>query len=594
MQFTAVWIKRYLLNVWTLNDICCYIPAWFGVVATFMTGMLAYECSIPANTSSNIFVVLLDILRGSQTPVCSTASSNTKSVLGLFSPAAECALISMAMMSIVPAHLMRSMGGGYDNESVAVTAMVTTFYFWVRSLRATDPNSHWIGIITGLAYFYMVAAWGGYVFVLNLIGCHAAALVAMGRFSNKVYGAYTLFYVVGTSLAIQIPVVGWAPLKSLEQLGPAVVFGAFQLLFVTEYLRKKQQLSRKQGWIMRIQFFVAAAVLVVTAGLFLAPQGYFGPISARVRGLFVLHTKTGNPLVDSVAEHQAASTSAYFQYLHHVCTLAPVGYAIVFFTWSDSSSFLIVWGTAAYFFSHKMVRLILLTAPIGSILGGIAAGRIFAWCVQQWWKAIDGDEPADGANGDGGGVRKFGKKGKKSKSNQSPSGFDAFKSMQETANSLLSSKEGVLTKRTVALLVLLLGYLAGGSFVKYCWQLSETLSNPTIVQKARLRDGRVILLDDYRDAYNWLKDNTPEDSRVMAWWDYGYQIAGIANRTTIADGNTWNHEHIALLGKAFTTDLDMGWEITRHWADYVLIWGGGMGDDLGKSPHLARIANSGT
>ena len=35
----------------------------------------------------------------------------------------------------------------------------------------------------------------------------------------------------------------------------------------------------------------------------------------------------------------------------------------------------------------------------------------------------------------------------------------------------------------------------------------------------------------------------------MAWWDYGYQISGVANRTTIADGNTWNHEHIALLGK---------------------------------------------
>ena len=31
-------------------------------------------------------------------------------------------------------------------------------------------------------------------------------------------------------------------------------------------------------------------------------------------------------------------------------------------------------------------------------------------------------------------------------------------------------------------------------------------------------------------------------------WDYGYQISGVANRTTIADGNTWNHEHIALLG----------------------------------------------
>ena len=56
------------------------------------------------------------------------------------------------------------------------------------------------------------------------------------------------------------------------------------------------------------------------------------------------------------------------------------------------------------------------------------------------------------------------------------------------------------------------------------------------------------VVDDYREAYWWLRDNTPEDARVMAWWDYGYQLASIANRATIADGNTWNHEHIAMLG----------------------------------------------
>jgi dolichyl-diphosphooligosaccharide--protein glycosyltransferase len=78
----------------------------------------------------------------------------------------------------------------------------------------------------------------------------------------------------------------------------------------------------------------------------------------------------------------------------------------------------------------------------------------------------------------------------------------------------------------------------------------------------------------------------------MAWWDYGYQITAIANRTTIADGNTWNHEHIALLGKALTASEEEGYQIARHLADYVLIWGGGGGDDLAKSPHLARIANS--
>jgi dolichyl-diphosphooligosaccharide--protein glycosyltransferase len=100
------------------------------------------------------------------------------------------------------------------------------------------------------------------------------------------------------------------------------------------------------------------------------------------------------------------------------------------------------------------------------------------------------------------------------------------------------------------------------------------------------------MVDDYRDGYFFLRDNTPENARVMAWWDYGYQITGIGNRTTIADGNTWNHEHIALLGRALTSPEKKAHEIIKHMADYVLIWTGGGGDDLAKSPHLARIANS--
>ena len=82
----------------------------------------------------------------------------------------------------------------------------------------------------------------------------------------------------------------------------------------------------------------------------------------------------------------------------------------------------------------------------------------------------------------------------------------------------------------------------------------------------------------------------------MAWWDYGYQINGIANRTTLADGNTWNHEHIALLGKCLVSPELEGHKIVRHLADYVLVWttrfAGMYGDDLAKSPHMARIAGS--
>ena len=63
----------------------------------------------------------------------------------------------------------------------------------------------------------------------------------------------------------------------------------------------------------------------------LMPMNYFGNLSIRVRSLFIKHTKTGNPLVDSVAEHQAASADAYWHHLHYVLFLAPIGLAVAFF-----------------------------------------------------------------------------------------------------------------------------------------------------------------------------------------------------------------------------------------------------------------------
>lgn len=552
MQFTAVFIKDYIVgDAMSLNDVCCYIPAWFGVIATVVTGAIAWECSLPVNSSQNLYAYL------SQSPQqqrsAPAASSSKVRTLSSLSPAIECAVMAASMMAIVPAHLMRSMGGGYDNESVAVTAMVTTFYCWIRSLRSTNSLRTTIAwsIATGLAYFNMVAAWGGYVFVLNLIGVHAAVLVGLGRFSNRVYAAYTLFYAIGTTLAVQVPVVGWAPLKSLEQLGPCAIFLGYQLLMATEaYIGhlKRQKRNQAFGWLsamkLRVQIFAAVAVVAMALAVMILPAGYFGPISSRVRGLFVQHTKTGNPLVDSVAEHQPASSRAYFQYLHHVCSIAPVGYLMVgLLHISDSTLFLIVWGAAAYFFSHKMVRLILLTAPIACVLGGMIAGRVLVWCARQWWDTTS-TAPVDGAtnptpvtsatedwvgedtNGAGKGAGKGGDAKKKKKvgkkpmsSSSSASSFEGLAALQTAVDTFSKSKTGVMTKRTLSVLLLLAGIFVGNSFVTYCWRLSLDLANPTIIQRARKADGEIIMLDDYREAYWWLRDNTPIDSRVMAWWD---------------------------------------------------------------------------
>ena len=89
----------------------------------------------------------------------------------------------------------------------------------------------------------MAAAWGGFIFVINMVAFHAGALVLLGRYSSKLHRAYSLFYVIGTVGAMQIPVVGWRPLQSLEQIGGLVVFLAFQILEFVEDKRRREKLD---------------------------------------------------------------------------------------------------------------------------------------------------------------------------------------------------------------------------------------------------------------------------------------------------------------------------------------------------------------
>ena len=43
-----------------------------------------------------------------------------------------------------------------------------------------------------------------------------------------------------------------------------------------------------------------------------------------------------------------------------------------------------------------------------------------------------------------------------------------------------------------------------------------------------------------------------QNAKVMSWWDYGYQITAMANRTILVDNNTWNNTHISRVGQVFT------------------------------------------
>jgi len=326
----------------SLNYICCMIPPWFGTYASIFTGLLTYEISRSVNAG----------------------------------------IASTLIMAVIPAHLMRSVGGEFDNEAVAVTAICSTFWLWLLCVRTP---AHWpISIFAGLSYFYMVAAWGGYIFVINMVGLHAALLAALGRFNSGVYKAYTIFYVVGTAGAMQVPVVGLQPLRSVEQLGPLMVFVGYQVLAFCDWQRRRQKMGAYDFAFFRIKVMTLLVVVTALVCACLYPTGYFGPISSRIRGLFVKHTKTGNPLVDSVAEHQPASPSMYASYLN-----LPLDYVVLgglVSLWHRNNGFLLLclYGFVAQHFSGKMSRLVLICGPIVSVASGIWFGFVLDQLIEPF------------------------------------------------------------------------------------------------------------------------------------------------------------------------------------------------------------------
>ena len=56
-------------------------------------------------------------------------------------------------------------------------------------------------------------------------------------------------------------------------------------------------------------------------------------------------------------------------------------------------------------------------------------------------------------------------------------------------------------------------------FVRHSTYVTSTAySSPSVVLASRLADGSQYIIDDYREAYYWLRMNTPDDARVMSWY----------------------------------------------------------------------------
>ncbi|KAF7966644.1 hypothetical protein HWV62_37569 [Athelia sp. TMB] len=504
-------------------------------------------------------------------------------------------LLAAAFIGIVPGYISRSVAGSYDNEAIAIFLLMFTFYAWIKALK---QGSAFFGTVAAVFYFYMVAAWGGYAFITNMIPLHALILILMGRFSNRLYVAYSSWYAIGTLSSMQVPFVGFQPVRTSEHMAALGVFGLLQIIafaqLVRSHISSKQFKTVMLGGVISMGVLGAAGIVALTLG------GSIAPWTGRFYSLWDTgYAKKYIPIIASVSEHQPTAWPSFFMDLQFLIFLFPAGVVYCFKELRDEHLFVIIYAAVASYFAGVMVRLMLTLTPVVCVAAAVALSALLDTYIDPQEPDVPG-EVSDAASttsapSDNSSATPSKKAKKAAAAASAPSS-----ALGDIVNGNSSSKKGAKTHGIFGLdtriAVIFNTTMMLLFFVVHCtWVTSSAYSSPSVVLASQNPDGSQHIIDDFREAYYWLRQNTAEDAVVMSWWDYGYQIAGMADRPTLVDNNTWNNTHIATVGKAMSSSEEVAYPILRkHDVDYILVIFGGLigysGDDINKFLWMVRIA----
>ncbi|PFH50957.1 glycosyltransferase family 66 protein [Amanita thiersii Skay4041] len=526
-------------------------------------------------------------------------------------------LLAAAFIGIVPGYISRSVAGSYDNEAIAIFLLMFTFYCWIKALK---QGSAMFGTVAAVFYFYMVAAWGGYVFITNMIPLHALVLMLMGRFSSRLYVAYSSWYAIGTLASMQVPFVGFQPVTTSEHMAALGVFGLLQIVAFSQLVRS--HISSQQFKALLYFAVIGTGILGATAFIVLTYKGWIAPWTGRFYSLWDTgYAKKYIPIIASVSEHQPTAWPSFFMDLQFLVFVFPAGVALCFRQLRDEHLFVIIYAVMSSYFAGVMVRLMLTLTPVVCVASAVALSTLLDTYIDPREPEASNEKKSESetappsTNGTStpevapAPVPTSTKKGKKATiaaaAQPEPTPASVIEEVAAAISPLPIAPKKSSSPQTKSRgiwgldprLTVIFNTLAMLSFfVFHCtWVTANAYSSPSIVLASANQDGSQHIIDDFREAYYWLRQNTPETSVIMSWWDYGYQIAGMADRPTLVDNNTWNNTHIATVGKAMASSEEAAYPILRkHDVDYVLVIFGGLigysGDDINKFLWMVRIA----
>jgi dolichyl-diphosphooligosaccharide--protein glycosyltransferase len=477
----------------------------------------------------------------------------------------EVGLFSAFFLALSSSHISRTSLGFFDDETVGIFGILLFIFFFLRSIDKERPlrNSVAYAVAGGLSLGYLFSSWGAARYPLGITLVFVLVLLLLRRYSSRLFISYSTTFGVALLIATTVPKLG---VRFLTEPTVLAVAGMFLVLCIFEASRRIKTTRSK------MVFVVGFLALLVVGFVALDMLGLVGSLEAKFVSVLFPSERMGDSivqqLVQSVQEHKPATWGSFYYDLGIGILFIPIGLFFALQNPTNRNIFLAIFGLTAIYFAGSMVRLTLLMAPAVSILWALALVQLIRPFV-----TILRENPT----------------------------------MPRRKMRFRSRVGKEFSAAFIILMFLLLTVtfvLPSVGFDSDHPRVIERANSPTTIAASSLPIRAQV--SDWLDTLNWMRVNLDESDVVASWWDYGYWITAIGNKTTLVDNGTINATQISLVGQMFMSNETGALEILERFNErgeynitHVLvfytfatdgskIYDAGYGDE-GKWRWMARI-----
>ena len=438
--------------------------------------------------------------------------------------------------------ILRGTIGWFKSEPLGIFYALFALYLFFSGIRSKNKKIAFLKIIFGgITMTFAMASWGGIQFFIIPLGLFILALPFLRKDHKFLLWSIPLFAgsFLLTALMFERPGIGFVfGLGGISLIIPTI----FLVLCIFIQKISKDEHKIRNGLFLLFSILIVGAFLVtISEELDFLPLPSFRYLNALNPFLTTL-----DPLTDSVAEHATTSIQLSFFFHSILLIFSALGAWLllskkisssIIFERNDMRVFVLIMGITGVYVSSAFVRL-----------------EVFASISLIFLTSI---------------------------------GLSIL--VKEIFKINLSKKKNYSLKITSIVILFILFTIPLVYPTSTNW-ISTIDFPPTILNGGTSHPPS----NDWLETLEWIKTNTPEDSVVASWWDYGYWIQTMGDRASLADNSTSITHIIENIAKMLISSPDDGWNMLQDMqADYVVVFVAGQRIDGNWDGNSLYVLNGG-